>query len=244
MMKSILKLFACISMAAVATAVGAQGNSVAQKPAGSTSTYDKALLSPSTLTAKAPDTYDVKFVTTEGEFVIHVTRAWAPLGADRFYNLVRHHYYDGVAFYRVISGFMAQFGLSPYPAVTHAWSNASIKDDPVKQSNTRGRITFATAGPNTRTTELFINFGNNSGLDSQGFAPFGQVSSGMDIVDKIYNGYGESTPGGNGPDPGKIGALGKSFLEKSYPKLTVIKSATVESAAPPAGAATKPGANP
>src|ERR1700683_2813859 len=144
-------------------------------------TTDPALLHPATLTAKAPAIFEVKFVTTKGDFVVQVTRAWAPLGADRFYNLVKHGFFTDAAFFRNLSGFMVQFGLNADPAVNKAWQNANIKDDPGKQSNAPGMITFATAGPNTRTTQLFINFGNNTFLDSQGFSPFGKVVSGMDV---------------------------------------------------------------
>jgi peptidyl-prolyl cis-trans isomerase A (cyclophilin A) len=176
----------------------------------------------------------VKFVTTAGEFTMHVTRAWAPRGADRFYNLVRHHYFDGDAFFRVLNGFMAQVGMSPYPAVSKAWENADIKDDPVTQSNNRGYVSFAMAGPNTRTTQFFINYGNNAALDKSGFAPFAQVTDGMDVVDKLYNGYGEGAPDGKGPDQNLIGNQGKPYLEKNFPKLDVIMTATVVT---PAGAA-------
>src|ERR1019366_122017 len=133
---------------------------------------------PATLRAKAPEVYEVKFVTTAGDFVIKVTRAWAPAGADRFYNLVLHHFYDGASFFRVLPGFMAQFGLSPYPEVSKAWAQATIKDDPVVQSNHRGFISFAMAGPNTRTTQVFINYGNNENLDRSGFSAFGTVTDG------------------------------------------------------------------
>src|SRR6185369_10329854 len=129
------------------------------------------LKNPAALTEKAPDTYKARFETTKGAFVITVHRAWAPLGADRFYNLVKNGFYDDVRFFRVIDGFMAQFGIHGTPAVASAWQNASIKDDPGKQSNKRGFVTFATRGPNTRTTQLFINFGDNAGLDKQGFSP-------------------------------------------------------------------------
>src|ERR1700742_3864975 len=132
-----------------------------------------SLLNPASLNATAPATFDVKITTTKGDVTIHVTRSWAPLGADRFYNLVKAGYFTDVAFFRVLSGFMAQFGVSPDPAIARVWMNANIKDDKVSQSNTRGRITFATAGPNTRTTQLFINYRDNSSLDGQGFAPFG-----------------------------------------------------------------------
>jgi peptidyl-prolyl cis-trans isomerase A (cyclophilin A) len=190
--------------------------------------FDPALLQPATLRAKAPAEYDVKFVTTAGEFTIKVTRAWAPNGADRFYNLVQHHFFDGAAFFRVIQGFMAQFGLSAYPEVSKAWENANIKDDPVVQSNKRGYITFAqTSAPNSRSTQLFINFGNNAALDKDRFAPFGMVTEGMDAVDKIYSGYGEGAPEGRGPSQELVGSRGKAYLEKGFPKLDTIRSATI-----------------
>jgi cyclophilin family peptidyl-prolyl cis-trans isomerase len=240
-MKAIARgIMAGVAVAAVVIAVMAQGTVPAQKAAGSSVSYDKALLNPATLTAKAPEAFEVKFVTTEGDFVVLVHRAWAPLGADRFYNLVKHHFFDGAAFYRVLKGFMAQFGMSAYPEVTKAWDRAEIKDDRVSQSNTRGKITFATAGPNTRTTQLFISFGNNSFLDSQGFSPFGEVTSGMDVVDKLYNGYGDGPPDGRGPDQGKATAQGRAYLEKNFPKLSIIKSATLVPSAPPPGGAKKP----
>jgi len=182
---------------------------------------DPALLHPETLTEKAPEVFDVKFDTTRGDFTVQVNRKWAPLGADRFYNLVQHGFFTGAAFFRVVPGFIVQFGLSPDPAVNRAWRSANIKDDPVTQSNKRGTITFATAGPNTRTTQLFINFGDNSGLDRQGFAPFGLVTSGMDVVDKIYSGYGQQ------PDQGAITTQGMAYLQKNFPNLDSIKSATV-----------------
>ncbi len=182
---------------------------------------DPALLHPETLHAKAPEVFDVKFETTRGDFVVKVDRAWAPLGADRFYNLVKHGYFTGAAFFRVVPGFVVQFGLSPDPAVNRAWRAANIKDDPVTQSNKRGYITFATAGPNTRTTQLFISYADNSGLDRQGFAPFGLVTSGMDVVDKIYSGYGQQ------PDQGAITTQGSAYLEKHFPKLDTINSATI-----------------
>jgi peptidyl-prolyl cis-trans isomerase A (cyclophilin A) len=196
--------------------------------------FESALLQPATLRAKAPAEYEVKFVTTAGEFTIKVTRAWAPNGADRFYNLARHHFYDGAAFFRVLPGFMAQFGLSAYPQVSKAWEQANIKDDPVVQSNHKGFITFAMAGPNTRTTQVFINTANNERLDRDGFAAFGMVTDGMEVVDKLYNGYGEGAPDGHGPDQNMIGNRGHVYLEKSFPKLDVIKTATLVTAAAPA----------
>lgn len=193
-------------------------------------TYDPALLHPATLHAKAPGTFQVKFVTTAGDFVVEVHRDWAPLGADRFYNLAHHHFFDGAAFFRVVPGFVVQFGLSAHPPVSKAWQNANIKDDPVTHSNKPGTITFASAGPGTRTTQLFINFVDNNRLDSMGFAPFGQVTSGMDVVQKIYSGYGER------PDQGLISKEGQAYLEKNFPKIDSIKTATVISAATPAPA--------
>ena len=143
------------------------------------------LRNPASLTEKAPATYKVNFDTSKGAFVVEVHRDWAPNGADRFYNLVKNGFYDDVRFFRVIPNFMAQFGIHGNPGVMAAWRPAQIKDDPVKQSNKRGTLTFATAGPNTRTTQLFINFGDNAALDKQGFAPIGEVVKGMDVVDKI-----------------------------------------------------------
>jgi len=203
-------------------------------------TMDPALLHPESLTAKAPDVYDVKFTTTKGDFVVRVNRAWAPMGADRFYNLVMHHFYDDASFFRVLSGFVVQFGLSAYPQVSSVWQTAAIKDDRVTQSNRPGTITFATAGPNTRTTQIFINLGNNASLDSMGFAPFGTVTSGMDVVQKLYSGYGEGAPTGRGPNQGLIGQQGKAYLDKNYPNLDSIKTATVVSPAAGGAAPAKP----
>ena len=184
-------------------------------------TTDPALMHPATLTAKAPETFQVKFVTTKGDFVVQVNRAWAPLGADRFYNLVKHGFFTDAAFFRVVPGFIIQFGLSANPAVNRVWQSANIKDDPVTESNKPGYLTFATAGPNTRTTQLFINFGDNKFLDNQGFAPFGQVTSGMDVVQSLYSGYGER------PEQGSITAQGKAYLDKNFPNIDSIKSATI-----------------
>jgi peptidyl-prolyl cis-trans isomerase A (cyclophilin A) len=187
-------------------------------------TTDPALLHPSELKAKAPEVYDVRFSTTKGDFVVEVIRSWAPLGADRFYNLVKHGFYDDAAFFRIVPGFVVQFGLSADPTVNRAWHDANIKDDPVTQSNKVAYLTFATAGPNTRTTQVFINLGDNSGLDRQGFAPFGRVTSGMDVVQNLYSGYGER------PDQGAITNQGKVYVEKNFPKLDTIKSATISTA--------------
>ncbi len=186
---------------------------------------------PSKLTDKAPDTYRVQFDTTKGKFIVEVTRSLAPNGADRFYNLVRSGYFKDVAFFRVIKGFMVQFGIHGDPSVSAKWRQASIPDDPVKGSNTRGTVTFATAGPNTRTTQLFINYGDNERLDSMGFASIGKVVEGMDVVDKINGEYGEGAPSGRGPDQGRIQREGNAYLKKDFPNLDYIKSATILPAA-------------
>ena len=183
---------------------------------------------PAALTEQAPATYKAKFETSKGAFVIQVTRAWAPGGADRFYNLVKNGFFDDGRFFRNIAGFMVQFGLNGDPAINAKWRVARIPDDKVTQHNTRGMITFATSGPNARTTQVFINFGDNSNLDGMGFAPFGRVVSGMDVVDKLYAGYGEGAPSGAGPDQNRIQREGNAYLTKDFPKLDFVKKATIE----------------
>jgi peptidyl-prolyl cis-trans isomerase A (cyclophilin A) len=185
------------------------------------------LADPAALNAQAPASYKARFDTTKGAFVIQVTRAWAPRGADRFYNLVKNGFYDNVRFFRVISGFMVQFGINGDPQVSARWREANIPDDPVTQSNTRGMITFATAGPNTRTTQVFINFADNRQLDGMGFAPFGKVVSGMNVVDAINAEYGEGAPRGRGPDQGRLQAEGNAYLAKSFPRMDYVKKATI-----------------
>jgi peptidyl-prolyl cis-trans isomerase A (cyclophilin A) len=207
------------SQSTSATASHTQAHSTAHRT-------DPALFHPAALTAKAPDQFEATFKTTAGDFVIQVTRAWAPLGADRFYNLVKHGYFTDASFFRVVPGFVVQFGLSANPELNKVWSKAAIKDDAVTQSNHLGYLTFATAGANTRTTQLFISLADNTRLDSMGFAPFGQVTTGMDAVQKIYSGYGES------PDQAAITAEGKTYLDKNFPKLDHIISATITSPAP------------
>jgi peptidyl-prolyl cis-trans isomerase A (cyclophilin A) len=190
--------------------------------AGVTAAAPPQLLHPASLHAKAPAVYRVSFKTTKGTFVVTVHRAWAPRGADRFYNLVRVHFFDGVTFFRVVKGFVVQFGISPDPAVSSAWQNATIKDDPVKASNTPGTITYADAGPNTRSTQVFVNLGNNAAsLDGQGFSPFGRVTSGMRVVDRLYGGYGDQPT----HDQQQISSQGNAFLRKHFPKLDSIVTA-------------------
>jgi len=212
------------------------------------SAYDRALLRPAALKEKAPETFQVKFTTTRGEFTVTVHRAWAPIGADRFYNLVKHHFYDNASFFRVVPGFIVQFGISAYPPVSIAWRDTNLQDDPVTQSNKRGYLTFATSGPNTRTTQLFINLKDNgSNLDSQGFTPFGQVDgAGMKVVEMLYDQYGETA----GMDQENITKGGEKYIATKWPRLDTIKSATLVGAAATAPAkpapkpATKPAAKP
>jgi len=177
--------------------------------------------------AASPASFRVKFVTTKGDFTVEVTRAWAPKGADRFYRLVSEGYFKDVRFFRVLPGFMAQFGLSGDPALNTKMDAQRISDDPVTQSNKRGMVTFATAGPNTRSSQFFINYGDNASLDSQGFSPFGKVVDGMKAVDALYSGYGEGAPSGRGPSQDSIRQEGNAYLQRAFPKLDYIKSATI-----------------
>jgi peptidyl-prolyl cis-trans isomerase A (cyclophilin A) len=187
-----------------------------------------ALLDPSLASDEAPESFKVKFVTTKGDFVIEVTRDWAPNGADRFYNLVKIGYFRNMAFFRNIAGFMVQFGIHGDPAVNAKWREANIKDDPVTQSNTPGYVTYAQSGrPHSRSTQFFVNFGDNSNLDGMRFAPFGKVVAGMDVVKSLYNGYGEGAPRGEGPEQGRIQEEGNAYLKKEFPKLDYIKTATI-----------------
>lgn len=187
---------------------------------------------PAKLTAQAPETFKAQFDTTKGKFTIEVTRSLSPNGADRFYNLVRSGYFTDIAFFRVVPNFMCQFGMHGDPAVTAKWSDARILDDPVVGSNKRGTITFAMGGPNTRSTQFFINFRDNTSLDGMGFSPFGKVIEGMDVVDKINSEYGDMPQqGGNGPNPEFIAQQGNAYLKKDFPNLDYIKSATILPAA-------------
>ena len=213
-------------LAAVAIAQAEDAKPVEKPTVGAPSFTD-----PAKLTEKAPETFKAQFDTTKGKITIEVTRSLSPNGADRFYNLVRSGFFKDIAFFRVIPGFMCQFGIHGDPAVAAKWQEANIADDAVKGSNTRGAITFATAGPNTRTTQLFINFGNNVNLDGMGFSPFGKVVEGMDVVDKINGEYGEGAPGGRGPSQGRIQAQGNSYLKKDFPNLDYIHSASILPAA-------------
>jgi peptidyl-prolyl cis-trans isomerase A (cyclophilin A) len=214
-MKMFRRLFVFAAVAALAVSAAS-----AQPPAAKPN-----LKNPAAFKEQAPAVFKANFDTDAGSFVVEVHRDWSPNGADRFYNLVKNGYFDGVKFFRVIPGFMVQFGMHGDPAVQSAWTTARIPDDPVKESNKRGTITFAKPGaPNARTTQLFINFADNASLDKDGFAPFGKVTAGMAVVDKINAKYG-ATPGN---DQGNIAAGGNAYLDKTYPGLTTIKKATIE----------------
>lgn len=210
-----------IALAALALGLAA---TVAACGGGATDTSTSGqLLAPQSLKAKAPARFAVLFKTTRGAFTITVHRNWAPRGADRFYNLVEAHFFDGVKFFRVLPGFVVQFGISPDPQVSAAWQKATIADDPVTTRNTRGTVAFASAGPNTRTTQLFVNLGDNSSLDADGFAPIGSVTHGMNVVDRLYSGY-RNTPTAQ---QGEMETQGNAWLDKNFPKLDSIETARV-----------------
>ncbi len=188
------------------------------------------LLNPEAANKTAPDTFKVKFTTTKGDFVMQVHRDWAPLGADRLYNLVDAGFYDGVTFFRAVDGFMVQFGIHGDPQVSKVWKEARIKDDPVLKSNTRGMVSFATAGKDTRTTQMFINYvDRNKFLDNMGFSPVAEITEGMDVVDSLYRGYGEGAPRGKGPHQGKMQSEGNVYLNAEFPGLDhIVKAEIVE----------------
>jgi len=238
-MNPILPAVALCATLLASASMQAQAPATTHKPTASkpaAAAPHPSLLNPASLTAKAPAEFKVSFTTTAGNFVVVVHRDWAPLGADRFYNLVRRGFFTNAAFFRVVPGFVVQFGLNADPAINHAWHDANIHDDPVKQSNKRGALVFATAGPNTRTTQLFINFADNTRLDGMGFAPFAEVTEGMDVVDKIYSGYGEQ------PQQDRITDQGDAYLSKNFPKIDKIKLARVMPPEP-APAPAKPATN-
>ena len=187
-----------------------------------TEKVNPALSNPEALKAKAPETFRAKFVTTKGTFVVEVKRAWAPIGADRFYNLVKNGFFDNIKFFRVVPGFVVQFGMHGDPAISAKWREANLKDEKVITGNKRGFLTYAKSGmPNSRSTQFFINLGDNSRLDAMGFSGFGHVIQGMDVVDKLYSGYGEQ------PDQGQIAAEGNAYLNKEFPKLDSVEKATI-----------------
>lgn len=185
------------------------------------------LMDPARASERSPEVYRVRIETTRGPFTVEVNRAWAPLGADRFYNLVRLGYFEDVAFFRVVRGFVVQFGINGDPEVSARWKDAALQDDPVRAQNIRGSVTFAMAGPNSRTTQLFINLADNIRLDRTGFAPFGRVVEGMEVVDLLYAGYGEGEPRGQGPSQDLIYGEGNRYLREQYPKLDYLVSAEI-----------------
>ena len=205
----------------------AQETKPAATPPPAPSKAPTSFADPSKLTEKAPASFKAKFQTSKGSFTVEVTRESSPNGADRFYNLVKSGYFTDIAFFRVIPGFMGQFGIHGDPKVAAAWREARITDDPVKGSNQRGAVTFAMAGPNTRTTQFFINLVDNDRLDSMGFSPFGKVVEGMDVVDKINGEYGEGAPRGRGPNQMRIQSEGNAYLKAEFPRLDYIQSAAI-----------------
>jgi len=189
---------------------------------------NSGLSNPAEAQEQAPEQFKVLFETTKGPFTLEVNRDWAPLGADRFYNLVQVGYFENIAFFRVLDGFVAQFGIHGDPEISRAWRSANIADDSVKESNRRGYITYAMAGPNTRTTQLFINLVNNPRLDGMNFAPFGRIVEGMDVVDSLHSGYGEGAPHGRGPSQAHIQQQGNEYLKRDFPELDYVLSAEIK----------------
>lgn len=185
------------------------------------------LMDPSRATETAPERYTALFATTKGDILIDVRRSWAPRGADRFYNLVKVGAFNGVAFFRVVEGFMAQFGIPGDPQVSAAWRTARIEDDPVTHSNTRGTISFATSGRNSRVNQVFINLVDNARLDGMGFAPFGVVRD-MNVVDQLYSGYGEGAPAGRGPRQALIQREGNPYLKAQFPEMDYVRFAKID----------------
>jgi peptidyl-prolyl cis-trans isomerase A (cyclophilin A) len=218
-------LAACTAPSSPATTAG--GDNPAGAPARP-AVSNPALLEPFAATEIAPDEYRVVFSTTKGDFTVAVHRAWAPNGADRFYNLVKLGFFDDAAFFRAIAGFMVQFGLNGHPDVSKAWRTAPIKDDPVTHRNAKGTITFAMRGPNTRTTQVFINYNDNSAaLDAGGFAPFGEVVEGMEVVESLHTGYGEGEPKGTGPHQPTLEREGNDYLRRRFPDLDYVTRAAL-----------------
>ena len=203
-------------------ALSSSAQTAAQAPAPSLRAPTAAQLA-----IAGPDSFDISFHTTKGKFTARIIRSVAPKGSDRLWHAARARYYDGVRFYRVIPGFMAQFGFHGDPAVTRAWEGFTLPDEPAKVSNTRGTLSFANRGRNSRTVQLFVNTGNNDSLDGLGFAPIGRVLDGMSVVDSLYSGYGEGAPRGRGPDQGLIADQGNAYLTRAFPRLDAVDSARV-----------------
>src|SRR5579872_750197 len=215
------------SIVTIAVSLAGFGAATAAFPQTAANPNISKLKNPAQLTEKAPDVFNAKFDTSKGAFTVEVHRDWAPIGADHFYNLVKNGFFDDARFFRVVADFMVQFGINGSPAVQAPLADATIKDDPVKQSNKKGYLTFAKSSlPNSRSTQLFINLVDNSDfLDKAGFAPLGRVTQGMNVVEKLYSEYGDAAPGGKGPNQGRIQAEGNAYLNKDFPKLDYIKTA-------------------
>ena len=198
--------------------------------AACSSSSEKKEAAPAVSDQKAPDVFQVDFETSKGKVVVEIHRDWAPNGVDHFYTLVKTGFYDGSRFYRTIRNFVAQFGIAGDPKTNALWANASIPDDPVKQHNETGTLTYAATGmPNSRTTQLFFNLRDNTAsLDHQGFAPIGRVITGLDVVESFYTGYGSMPPEGEGPDPGKIASQGNEYLQSQFPRLDFIQKAAIQ----------------
>lgn len=220
MRRAATKFLPLLAVAAILAGCGGSSNGGGGEGSGP----PPELLKPGALTARSPQTFAIDFATTKGTFVVTVHRAWSPHGADRIYDLAKAHFFDGVEFFRVVPNFVVQFGISPYPAVSTAWERATIPDDPVAAHNTRGAVSFAAAGPNSRTTQVFVNLGDNRSLDGSGFAPVGTVTSGMKAVDALYAGYGDAPTA----HQGEMQSEGNAWLEQHYPKLDSITKATIE----------------
>jgi peptidyl-prolyl cis-trans isomerase A (cyclophilin A) len=197
------------------------------EPPAETSGVNPALLDPSLAKDRAPDRFHARFDTTKGPFTVEVDRSLSPLGADRFFNLVKIGFFEDIALFRVLDGFVVQFGISGNPEINEKWSAARIKDEPVKASNLKAYITYAKGGKDTRTTQLFINLADNTNLDQMGFPPFGKVVEGMTVVESFFSGYGEGAPRGRGPSQGLIQSQGNKYLKSQFPKLDYIEKATI-----------------
>ncbi len=211
-------VFSVLAVTILCLGCGAEGDDATAQ------VNEEALMDPAgpEMNKTAPDEFRAKFETSAGDFVIDVKRELSPNGVDRFHNLVRNGFFNEQRFFRLVPGFIVQWGMHGDPEVTAKWQDATIQDDPVKISNTSGTITFAKTGrPNSRTTQLFINFGNNANLDGQGFAPFGTITEGMEAVQAINAEYQQK------PSQQRIGEKGNKYLSKLFPNLDYIKSAYI-----------------
>jgi len=215
------------TMSTTSAAPSGSASATTASSAGPSLQKTAAQLDPALAKDKAPDVFKAKFITSKGNFTVEVHKDWSPNGADRFYNLVKLGYYNECRFFRVVDGFMVQFGINGDPAVNKKWQNNVFPDDKPSQSNTKGMLSFATRGKDTRTTQVFINFVDNSRLDGMGFTPFGKVVDGMSVVESLYKGYGEGAPRGQGPDQQRIQDEGNTYLKKDFDKMDWVKEAKI-----------------